>query len=55
MIKYIICFIKGHKKYNPKALNGVDVLTINDAMGVKLTSINICERCGKVYSEWCYD
>ena len=46
----IICLFIGHKKYDPNILGGNDVLRISDALGSELVSINVCERCGAVYS-----
>jgi hypothetical protein len=47
---WIICKILGHKKYSPKALEGNDLFEVKDSMGYTLVTINVCERCGKVYS-----
>jgi len=49
------CLLFGHKKYSPTALNSDDLMTITDALGSKLVSINICERCGRVYSDLLID
>ncbi len=46
----IKCLLFGHKKYRPNCLNGTDIIEIKDMLGVKLVSVNICERCGAVYS-----
>jgi len=45
------CLLFGHKKYNPDMLNNHDIIELKDALGVKLVSINICQRCGAVYSD----
>lgn len=51
MLKKIVCLIAGHKKYQPKALSGDDLITLRDSLGVKLMTVNVCERCKKVYAE----
>lgn len=52
MWKKIKCLLFGHKKYEPNALDGEDFMTINDALGEKLISIHICQRCGAIYSDF---
>jgi hypothetical protein len=49
MIKLLICLIIGHKKYSPHVLSGEDFMTMKDLLGVKLLTVNICERCKKLY------
>jgi len=44
------CLILGHKRYKPKSLNGNHILLLRDDMGDSLVSVDICERCGAVYS-----
>jgi hypothetical protein len=51
MIDKIICAFLGHKKYSPKCLEGNDFITLKDDLDSKLVSINVCERCGAVYSD----
>ncbi len=46
----ILCFIKGHKRYTPKVLNGNHIILLRDNLGESLVSIDVCERCGAVYS-----
>lgn len=46
----IKCLLFGHEKYSPQILNGKDIVLVNDALGAPLVSINVCKRCGKVYS-----
>lgn len=48
-MKKLICFLIGHKKFN--CFDGYDILTLNDREGKKLVSINVCKRCGGVYSD----
>lgn len=52
MFSRITCLIKGHKKYNPDILKGSSLIDLKDATGSHLVSINVCERCGKVYSSY---
>jgi hypothetical protein len=49
------CLILGHKRYKPKSLNGNHIILIRDSMGDKLVSIDVCERCGAVYSTFLPD
>ena len=54
MIKYILCFFFGHVKYEPQILKisgRKDIITLYDILGEKLVSINVCKRCGAVYSD----
>jgi hypothetical protein len=44
------CLILGHKRFKPKSLNGNHILLLRDDMGESLVSVDICERCGAVYS-----
>ncbi len=44
------CLILGHKRYKPKVLNGAHIIMIRDNLGEPLVSIDVCERCGEVYS-----
>ncbi len=46
-----ICWLFGHRKYDPQVLEGKDFSTLRDALGSPLVSVNICERCGAVYSD----
>ena len=52
MFRKLICLIFGHKKYQPNALNGHDFLELKDALNRQLVTINVCERCKKVYAEF---
>ncbi len=52
MIKRIICYFVGHKKYNPSIFDRYDILRIEGSLGKKLIVINVCERCGAVYSNY---
>jgi hypothetical protein len=45
------CMLYGHKKYNPHALKGSNIWVLYNALGEKLVSINVCGRCGAVYSD----
>ena len=49
MIK-LKCLLFGHKKYRPNCLGGHSVIDIKDELGDDLFSINVCDRCGSVYS-----
>jgi len=49
------CLMFGHKKYSPKALENADLMSVHDSLGVKLVGVNICERCGRVYSDLLID
>ena len=51
MINWLICKLKGHKKYDPNILNGNDLMTISDSLGVSLVRINVCKRCGELYTD----
>jgi hypothetical protein len=53
LFKKIICWLFGHKKYNPKVLKGGDFLWMEDELNQKLISINICKRCGELYTDLC--
>jgi len=44
------CLILGHKRFKSKSLNGNHILLLRDDMGESLVSVDICERCGAVYS-----
>lgn len=46
----ILCLIKGHKRYAPKVLNGNHIILLRDSLGESLVSIDVCKRCGAVYS-----
>ena len=46
----IKCFFVGHKKYSPNALKGEEFMELKDALGESLVKVNVCERCGAVYS-----
>lgn len=50
-MKFIICLLFGHKRYRPKVFNNYSFITIRDSIGEDLYHINICERCGLVFSE----
>ena len=52
MIKRIICFLLGHKKYSINAIEGADIIEIKDVLGNHLVGINVCSRCGAVYSDY---
>lgn len=52
MFKIIYCFIFGHKKYQPQVLYKRDFICLNDSLGSPLVSINVCERCKRVYAEF---
>lgn len=51
----IKCILKGHKRYEPNALkvNGFqkDLISLHDDLGEKLFAVNVCDRCGAVYSD----
>lgn len=47
----IKCIVFGHKKYKIKSLGFDDLFTIRDALGVRLFAINVCERCGNVFTD----
>lgn len=44
------CLILGHKRYTPKSLNGNHIMLLRDNLGESLVAIDVCERCGTVYS-----
>ena len=48
----IKCLIFGHEKRNFKTINGANIITMTDQLGNEIVAINICKRCGKVYSNW---
>jgi hypothetical protein len=50
MIKYILCFLLGHKKHCSKSMPDGNVIKTVDILGNELLTISVCERCGKVYS-----
>ena len=50
MVNWLKCKIFGHIKYNPNALNGSDLLELNDYLDNSLVKVNVCARCGAVYS-----
>jgi hypothetical protein len=47
----IKCLLFGHKKYSPNILQGHSMFTLKDAIGSDLVSIDVCERCGAVFSD----
>ncbi len=51
MLNWLICKIIGHKKYKVYNIECADMLTIKDSLGANLVSINVCKRCGAVYSD----
>lgn len=44
------CLVLGHKQYKPTVLNGNHIILLRDSLGESLVSIDVCERCGAVYS-----
>ena len=61
--RILMCFFLGHKKYNPKTLQNRDFLNITEDFRATingedknyhttLVSVNICRRCGAVYSDY---
>jgi hypothetical protein len=50
MLDRIKCLLFGHKKYSPNALNGESIIEVKDYLHSTLVTINVCERCGEVYS-----
>jgi hypothetical protein len=52
MIQFLICLAIGHKKYTPHCVisNKGDFIRMEDALGHTLIAINVCERCGKLYT-----
>ena len=46
----IWCAIVGHKKYSPDALKGNEFIELKDQLGHSLVKVNICERCGSIYT-----
>jgi hypothetical protein len=51
IFKKLICWLFGHKKYNPKCLRNKDFMVLRSD-GEKLVGINICERCGNLYTDF---
>jgi len=47
----IKCLLFGHKKYRPQTLGGADVIEVKDILDKHLFGINVCDRCGAVYSD----
>lgn len=45
------CLLFGHKRYSPNVLRGHSLITLKDSLGSDLVSINVCERCGAVFSD----
>jgi len=52
MLNFIICLIKGHKRYSPQALKGVALMEIKDALAQSLVKVHVCQRCKAVYAEF---
>jgi hypothetical protein len=48
----IKCVIFGHEKREFKTIEGANIITMTDELGAEIVAINICKRCGKVYSNW---
>lgn len=47
----IKCLLFGHKKYSPNVLKENSIISLHDALGEELVNINVCERCGAVFSD----
>lgn len=47
----IICWLLGHTAYRPNALNNCGLVSLHDALGETLVTIDVCKRCGAVYSD----
>jgi hypothetical protein len=50
------CLLFGHVAYKPNALkdnngNHCSIIEIKDALGCSLVKIEVCERCGAVFSD----
>ena len=45
------CLLFGHKKYSPDALQGYSLITLKDSLGSPLVNVDVCERCGTVFSD----
>ena len=52
VINKMKCLFLGHKRYSPKVLNGNHFFLLRDSLGESLVSIDVCERCGAVYSKF---
>lgn len=49
----ILCYFLGHVKYVPEHLHDFPftLLLLNDIDGSPLVKVNVCSRCGVVYSD----
>ena len=52
LLKFIYCLLFSHKKYNPNALHGKSFVTLTDELGASLVEVNICRRCGNLYTDF---
>jgi hypothetical protein len=52
LFKKLKCWFLGHKKYNPKSLRNEDFMVLRDDLGQKLITVNICARCGSLYTNF---
>ena len=46
----IKCILLGHIPYKPNVLNGNSLLEVRDKLGASLVKVDVCSRCGAVYS-----
>lgn len=44
------CFFFGHRKLKLQTLGDNDVLELRDCVGSKLIRVNVCSRCGRLYT-----
>ena len=52
-MKWLICLFKGHSKWHfEEATLDWDLFAITDPSHGSDVKINVCKRCGKMYTEW---
>jgi len=44
------CLLFGHKKYSHNVFQGHSLITFKDSLGSDIVNIDVCERCGAVFS-----